>query len=234
MDQSFESSVEVQRHLCGRQWICKYCVPTISCAIGLIFSVASTISCNFSHRNFASEIYGDANDLDLKLGLWTWRGLGLTNDSGYCFKYDKDEDDDIFILSARMFSVLSGIFGIIASMIATYIVIVKKTTGVRPKHWIIAAIWLLCTCIFEGFKFMMFRADICNDDGQVESTIISYYDCTPSTGASYCILSLSIWFITAILLFLNFLNHNNDEHSNAVEEPEWVEEKEEDTESYPQ
>ena len=61
--------------------------------------------------NFGNTALADL-DFFLVYGRGEWRGLALTNNNDECYKYDDDQVQDGFIISARAFSVISGIFGL--------------------------------------------------------------------------------------------------------------------------
>ena len=102
-------------------------------------------------------------DLDLHLGLWTWRGLALTNDDNEFYKCDNYQVQDGLIISARAFSVISGIFGLCVLLNSVFsAVIMKSLLRERRLLW---TLLFLFAAFLEKFKFFALSANIRIDEG---------------------------------------------------------------------
>ena len=201
LDPSTSSYSESTKH--GYNCTCFYYLPVLTSLLALVFSVASSVSCTFTNRNFTSQIASNVNInyLDLELGIWTWRGLVLTNDDNKCFAYNVLKDDDL-IFSARLFSILSGMLGInlVVASIWVAIRVDPSVNGFTLKNRVIAGSCFLLVALFESFKFRILRGDICNDE-RVEELVVTYDSCTLASGAYLCIISIVVWVITAFSCF---------------------------------
>ena len=93
--------------------------------------------------------------------LWTWRGLALTNDNDECYKYDDDQVQDGFIISARAFSVLSGIFGLCVLVNFVFSAVIMKSFSRERRLWTL----LFLFSAFESLTLLVLSADVRIDEG---------------------------------------------------------------------
>eukprot|EP00814_Leptocylindrus_danicus_P008038 CAMPEP_0116012746 /NCGR_PEP_ID=MMETSP0321-20121206/5302_1 /TAXON_ID=163516 /ORGANISM="Leptocylindrus danicus var. danicus, Strain B650" /LENGTH=234 /DNA_ID=CAMNT_0003482139 /DNA_START=343 /DNA_END=1044 /DNA_ORIENTATION=- len=198
---------------------------TILSALALIFSIASTISCTFTKRNFSARVVGNvhANDLDLFLGIWTWRGLALTNDADTCFRYDEligsgnDDNDDVMMTVARMVSVLAGLCSGSSMCLAVlfHVSSAHQNDNVALCHRqcrrctyndvLTLSVLFFLASVLEGLKLLMiYQADICSDDRfeGAGGSVATYDSCRASSGAYICVLSAALSFLAGSMILL--------------------------------
>jgi len=186
-----------------RQIECNYFLPSLTSSLALAFNIASSISCTFATRKFSSTFFSNNGntalaDLDLHLGLWTWRGLALTNDDDECYKYDDDQVQDGLIMSARAFSVISGIFGLCVLINSVFSAVkIKSFSRERRLLW---TLLFFFAALLESFKFLVLSADICIDE-RLQESVVSYDDCQPSSGGYFCLTSIALWLCSSLSAF---------------------------------
>ena len=88
-----------------------------------------------------------------------WRGLAITNDNDECYKYDDGQVQDCFIISARAFSVLSGIFGLCVLVNSVFSAILMKSFS-RDR-----LLWTLLILFSAILTLLVLSADIRIDEG---------------------------------------------------------------------
>eukprot|EP00816_Leptocylindrus_hargravesii_P011772 CAMPEP_0196816086 /NCGR_PEP_ID=MMETSP1362-20130617/53489_1 /TAXON_ID=163516 /ORGANISM="Leptocylindrus danicus, Strain CCMP1856" /LENGTH=235 /DNA_ID=CAMNT_0042193299 /DNA_START=189 /DNA_END=893 /DNA_ORIENTATION=- len=201
---------------------------TILSALALTFSVASTMSCTFTKRSFSTRVVGNvhAKDLDLFLGIWTWRGLALTNDADTCFRYDEligsgNDEDDVMMTVVRTVSVLAGLCSGSTMCLA---VLLHVSSAARQNDNDLALCHRHCrrctydnvltlsvlsflASVLEGLKvlLMIFLAEICSDDRFFEGvggSVATYDSCRASSGAYICVLSAASSFLAGAMILL--------------------------------
>ena len=219
IDISSSSNPISSKPKCNISLSCFYYLPSLTSVLALVFSSASSVSCSFTHRDFASEWilsdFNDANDLDLELGIWTWRGLGLTNDETSCYAYDNimRNNSDVPMFLARVFSIGSGWIGLMFVILAIYAA-VKVEDGFSARQRMIATVGCLVIAMLEGFKFLIFQADICHNNNDIldsssnnspsssssssSQSVVSYNSCITSSGSYFCITSIVLWIVASL------------------------------------